>query len=88
MNAEPFYYAIIRLFTDGRERSTGDVLTELKQTYGEQKLFTSQDVDEALMTAKENGLLNEVSYKIDESGNLVIYYSISGFGKTAVSKYL
>ena len=39
-NAEPLYYAIIRLFADGCERTSENVLAELEPTYGSRKLFT------------------------------------------------
>lgn len=87
-DAEPLYYAIMRLFADGRERTAEDVFAELRQTYESRKLFTPRGIDEALATAKENGLLEETSYGISESGNLVVNYTITGFGKEAVSKYL
>ncbi len=58
-NAEPLYYAIIRLFADGCERTSENVLAELEPTYGSRKLFTLKGIDEALATARENGLLEE-----------------------------
>lgn len=86
--AESLYYAIIRLFADGRERISQDVLAELGPIYGKCKLFTRKGIDGALSTARENGLLEESSYKIRESRDLVVGYTITRFGKEAVAKYL
>lgn len=85
---EPLYYAIIRLFADGRERTTEDVLSELNPVYCGRKLFDRKGINEALSTTRENGLLEESSYKTSESGDLVVGYTITGFGKEAVAKYL
>lgn len=87
-NAEPLYYAIIRLFADGYERTSENVLAELEPVYGSRKLFTLKGIDEALATARENGLLEETSYGISESGDLVVGYTIAEFGEEAVAKYL
>ncbi len=86
--AEPLYYAIIRLFADSYERTAEDVLSELEPIYSGRKLFTRKGIDEALSTARENGLLEESSYKIRESRDLVVGYTITRFGKEAVAKYL
>lgn len=87
-NAEPLYYAIIRLFADGCERTSENVLAELEPVYGSRKLFTLKGIDEALATARENGLLEETSYGISESGDLAVGYTIAEFGEEAVVKYL
>lgn len=84
---EPLYYAIIRLFLDGRHRSASNVIDDLKPLYGSYKLLSLKDVDEALATAKENGLLDEVDYSLS-SGNLVVMYGLTEFGRSMIEKYL
>lgn len=87
-NAEPLYYAIIRLFSDERERTAEAVMTQLAPTYGTQKLFTPKGIDEALATAKENGLLEESHYSLSSQEALLISYKITDFGREMVRKYL
>ena len=64
----PLYYAIIKHFLDGTEACADDVVSALSPNYGSYKLLTHKDVEEALATAKENGLLDESNYGIDEKG--------------------
>lgn len=84
----PLYYAIMKLFTDGRERSSEDVTLALEPRYGSYKLLTSKDVEEALATAKENGLLDEVRCDLDDRGKLRIFYRVNDFGRDMISRYL
>lgn len=86
--AELLYYAIIGLFANGREITSEDTLSKLKPVYCGRKLFTRKGIDEALAAARENGLLGEASYKTSASGNLAVIYTITGFRKETVSKYL
>lgn len=50
--------------------------------------FTRKGIDEAFAAARENKLLEEASYKTSASGNLAVIYTITGFRKETVSKYL
>lgn len=84
---EPLYYAMVRLFTDGHERSVHDVVKELKPIYGDYKMLTFKYMEEALATAKENGLLDETGYAVDEN-KLIVRYLISEFGSKMVDRYL
>ena len=86
--AEPLSYAIVRLFADGRRRCAADVVSELEPTYGGHRLLTKKGVDEALATAKENGLLDESGAEIANDGELLIFYTLSGYGRDMVEKYL
>lgn len=86
--AEPLSYAIIRLFEDGKARCAADVVRELQPTYGGHKLLTEQDVDEALATAKENELLDEVRVELSNSGEVRVFFKISAYGLSMVERYL
>ena len=87
-DVEPLYYAIIRLFADRRERTPQNVLTELEPIYSERKLFTRRGIDEALATAKENGLLEEANYCMKCPEGLSVSYAITDFGEEMLRKYL
>lgn len=84
---EPLHYAMVRLLADGRERGARDVVRELGRDYGGYRLLTLKDMEEALATAKENGILEEAGYDLD-GGELVIRYRVSEFGRKMMERYL
>ncbi|MBR3181918.1 MAG: hypothetical protein IKF56_04685 [Eggerthellaceae bacterium] len=84
----PLYYAIMKHFMDGNEHSAQDVIDALEPNYGGYKLLTNKDVEEALDTAKENGLIDESSCDLDNSGNLLIRYQINDFGRDMIDRYI
>lgn len=51
-------------------------------------MLTLKDVEEALATAKENGVLEECGYDLDSNGGLVVYYRMTDFGKDMVGRYI
>lgn len=84
----PLYYAIVKHFMDGRKHCALDVIDALEPSYGGYKLLTRKDVEEALATAKENGLLDEVDYGLDADGGLLVYYQVTEFGRGMIDRYL
>ena len=84
----PLYYAIVKHFMDDEQHSVADVISALEPLYGGYKLLTKKDVAEALATAKENGLLDESDYSLDESGDLCIYYRVNDFGRDMIDRYI
>ena len=84
----PLYYAIVKHFMDGEEHSVDDVIVALKPKYGSYKLLTHKDVAEALATAKENGLLDESRYDVDENGELRVYFRVNDFGRDMIDRYI
>lgn len=84
----PLHYAIIEHFVAGGEDCAAGVVAALEPDYGGYKMLTSRDVEEALATAKENGILDETRCDLGEQGELVIYYRINDFGKGMVKRYL
>ena len=84
----PLYYAIILHFIDGKTDSAQGVVQALVSDYGRYKLLNIKDVEEALATAKENGLLMETGYRVDENGELLTDYQITEFGRDMVLRYL
>ena len=45
-------------------------------------------MDEALMTACSNGLIDESRYELDQDGKLVIYYKASPEGIDTINSYI
>lgn len=84
----PLYYAIIKQFMDGREYAAEDVVAALSPRYGGYKLLNVKDVAEALATAKENGLLDESSYAIDDAGALKVFFQVTDFGRDMIARYI
>ena len=84
----PLYYAIIKHFENGIVDCAQGVVTALEPEYSGYKLLTTNDVAEALATAKENGILEETSYKINSDNQLVTNYKLTEFGKDMIERYL
>ena len=84
----PLYYAIVKHFMDGHADSADGVIEALKPLYGDYKLLTRKDVEEALATAKENGLLDEVDYDVDEHGALRVFFQVNDFGRNMINRYI
>ena len=87
-NLPPLYYAIIMHFDGGTTDDAQGVVEALSKDYAGYRLLNKRDVSEALATAKENNLLEEASYEIDDIGELVINYHMSDFGKEMAKRYL
>ena len=87
-NLMPLYYAIVKHFMNGEPDSAQGVIEALEPQYGGYKLLTLKDVEEALDTAKENGLLDETSYDLDEDGKLRLWYQVTDFGRDMIDRYI
>ena len=57
----PLHYAIIKHFENGATACAQDVVAALEPAYAGYKLLSLHDVEETLATAKENGILEEVT---------------------------
>ena len=84
----PLYFAIMKHFESGKADCVEGVMDALRSDYGTYKLFTEKDIEESLATAKENGLLDECDWQLDENGNLKVFYQANDFGKDMIAKYL
>ena len=87
-NKLPLSYAIIKLFTDGKSHCAQNVVEALKGDYRNSKMLTAKDVDEMLVTSKENGLLVESDAKIDSSKDLLVFFRLSEYGQEMVRRYI
>ena len=45
-------------------------------------------VQEGLMTAKENGLLDETRFDLDEEGKLRVYWKVNDYGMQMINGYI
>lgn len=87
-NLMPLYYAIVKQFMDGNEYDASEIVRVLEPNYGGYRLLTRRDVEEALATAKENGLLDESRYDVDDAGDLRVFYRVNEFGREMIDRYI
>lgn len=84
----PLFFSMLKYFTDGKEACRADVQDALRGEYGNFKAFKDKAMDEALMTACSNGLIDESHYELDKDGKLVIYYKSSQEGIDTINNYI
>lgn len=84
----PLNFAILKYFASGKEACRADVQKALKDEYSGFRAFRDKIMDEALMTAASNGLIEESRLDLDEKGNLVIYYRAPQESIDAINNYI
>ena len=86
----PLFFSMLKFFTKevGMEACRADVQDALRPEYGHFKAFRNKAMDEALMTACSNGLIEESRYELDENKNLVIYYRSTEDGIATINRYI
>jgi hypothetical protein len=85
---KPLNYAILKHFTKVKEACADDVIGALKGVYGSFKALSKDAVIEALMTAEQNGLLQESRFDMDSQGKLRVYYRAHEEGAATINKYI
>lgn len=86
--SQPLYYAILRHFEGGVADTAEGVVDALRPAYGGNRMLTLGAVGEALATAKENGLLDEVGSDLGPDGGLRVWYRENDFGRDMVARYI
>lgn len=84
----PLNFAILKLFTDGRQASPENVMEALRPEYGSFKALNKEDVLTALMTAESNGLLEEAHFELDDAGEVRIYFRANEEAIATINKYI
>jgi uncharacterized membrane protein len=84
----PLYYSILLHFESGAADDASGVIRALEPAYEGSRQLTEEGVGEALATAKENGLLDEVGTDLSAEGNLRLWYRMNGFGHEMVKRYI
>lgn len=85
---KPLFFAMLKYFTTGVEACRADVQAALKAEYGNFKAFKDAAMDEALMTACSNGLIEETKYELDANGKLIIFYKANEDGIATINSYI
>ncbi|MDU4715047.1 MAG: hypothetical protein E6Y10_00050 [Anaerococcus sp.] len=83
----PLNYEILKYFTKVEKASANDVYQALKEEFKDHKAFNKANIIESLMTAKENGLVDEDSYTLMDD-ELVVYYKASEDQKNTINSYI
>jgi hypothetical protein len=84
----PLNYAILKLFENGDEYDVQEVMSKLKGDYGSFRAFKSAAVNESLMSAEQNGLLDAVNYALDDHNELHVYYKANDYGSDMIKNYI
>ncbi len=84
----PLYYSMLLLFKDGKEFCVNDAIDALKGEYSSFKMLRPVPMQEALMTAEKNGLLEESRFDLDENNELRVYYKATDYGKQMIKSYI
>jgi len=85
---QPLNYAILLYFTKHKEGNADAIIEELKPEYEHYRAFNRPAVVESLMTAKENGILEEVRAELAEDDVLRVWYKLSEYGTGLVERFL
>ena len=85
---QPLNYAILLYFTKHEEGDADSVIEELKPEYERYRAFSRPGVIEALMTAKENGILEEVRAELGDGDTLRLWYRLTDYGKDLIQRFM
>lgn len=85
---KPLYYAIMKYMTKVDKASNLDVINALKNEYGNFKMLCPEAVEEALMTAKANGILDEAGVELEEENKLIIFYKVTDYGREMINRFI
>ena len=84
----PLNYAILLYFTKHDEGDADSVIEELKAEYSHYRAFKRPAVVESIMTAKENGILEEVRAEPGEGEQLRLWYRLTDYGKELIDRFM
>ncbi len=85
---KPLNYAILKYMTTVNEACTDDVLCALKGDYSTFRAFNKSDVQNALLTAEANGLLEESRYDLDDEGQVRMFFRAHAEGAATINRYI
>lgn len=86
--SRPLNYAILKHFTTVDEACADDVLEALEGEYSGFAAFTKDKVQEALMTAEKNALIEESRFDLDPAGDLRVYYRATDEQRKTIDSYI
>ena len=84
----PLNYAILLYFTEHEEGDADSVIEKLLPEYRRYRAFRRPGVVEALMTAKENGILEEVRAEVWNEDRLRLWYRLTDYGQDLIQRFM
>ena len=85
---KPLNFDILKYFTKVDEACADDVIEALKPEYGNFRMLKKKSVIEALMTAEQNGLIEESRFDLDNNGDLRIFYHTTEESAATINNYI
>lgn len=84
----PIRTRVLHFMSSVKQADIGLVMDGLKNEYGNERQFTKANFIDHMLSLKANGLIDEVSYDMDEKGELCIFYKINDEGRSTIQKFL
>ncbi|MDR2035642.1 MAG: hypothetical protein LBP91_03090 [Coriobacteriales bacterium] len=84
----PLNYAILKLYEDGSEIDVQGVMSRLNDDYRKFRAFKPKAINESLMSAEKNGLLEESNWELDDKNELHVYYKVTDYGTEMIKGYI
>ena len=84
----PLNYAVLKYFVSHDEGDAESVMQELAPVYSKFRAFKKKSIIESLMTAKENGLLDETKVQLEGKDNLKVFYKANDYGLNMIKNYI
>lgn len=84
----PLNYAMLDYFVCHDEACVDDVMADLAAEYASFVAFARPRMQEALMTAHKNGLIDETRFDLNAEGELRVYYRASAEQRKVIGAYL
>ena len=85
---QPLNYAILLYFTTHEDGDVDSVMAELEPDYKGYRMFKRAAVTESLMTAKENGILEDVRTELADGDRLRVWYRLTEYGNDLIKRFL
>lgn len=84
----PVRAAVLKYLFDQSSSDVKEIMAGLQPIYGSERQFTKQRFLDHVMSLEANGLINEISYDLDENGELNVRYQINDEGISTIKKYV
>lgn len=85
---KPLNFAMLKYMTTVEKANPAQVIEALKADYAGRRELQPNGMLIAMMTAKENGLLEEHSYELDANGELVMYFTAPAECADEINRYI
>jgi hypothetical protein len=84
----PVRTAVLKFLYDNKNGDVNEIMKGLQSMYGTEKQFTKARFIDHVMSLEANGLINELSYDLDEKNELRVRYQINDEGINTINKYV